>query len=120
LDHSIAELSDRLGVLRSIRRRLDQIERDTELEKPDRFEIRRKKRPRRSERVIDVWIIQIAFRIRVEDRRREAESGGLNPDRPEQCPVNRTLRQPKLIPVDPEAVVQLAGKYLAAPRASVR
>ena len=98
---------------------LDQVGRDGKLKQPDRLEVRREERTCRTERVVDVRVLQVSVAVSVEDVR--GEVGGIrhHASASKDRSMNRALSKPELIPVDPEAVMKLSAIRLATARTAV-
>jgi hypothetical protein len=98
---------------------LEQVERDAELEQPDRLDVRAEKDARRSEDVIAIRVLQVTLGVPAEDAARQRGVARIATESVKQCRVHGTLGEPQLIPVEPEAVVQLAAVQPAADSATV-
>jgi hypothetical protein len=93
--------------------------REHELEQPDGLEIGAEERARRPEHVVPIRVGEIPVGVTIEQAPRRIAALRIVEDDAEHRGVQHSLSEPELIPVGPEAVVQLAGLLRAAVRADV-
>src|SRR6185503_15436123 len=110
-DDALADLTPerRIGAVK-------QVGRDADLKQPDGFQVGAEEESRRSEHVVDVRIAVISLAVAFEDRRGNRAETIVHPEHVERRGMHRALGKPKLIPVDPESLMQLAAIDLPAAR----
>ena len=107
---------------RQLRRRcacFENVERDGELQQPDRLEIRAEKRARWSQYIVGIGIAEILIRVPVEQRHRRHAARLVIRDHTKQGGMEDALGEPHLIPVQAKAIVQTARMFASARRAHV-
>jgi hypothetical protein len=115
LDEAIAhDVADRL-----VSRSLEEVEGDTELEQPDRLDIRAEEDASRAEDVVAIRILEVPLGVAGEDRPRQLRVSLVAAEAVQQGGVDGALGEPEVIPVKPEAVVQLAAIDAATRAAAV-
>src|SRR5439155_22149076 len=85
-----------------------------DLQQPDRLEIRAEEQSRRPQHVVAVEIARVTLGVSVKDCAAERGEAFIEAKRRQHRPMNGTLGEPQLIPVDPEPVVELTGENLSA------
>ncbi len=123
-DERAARLDDPLaharGELAGRARELEEVERDAEVQQPDRFEVRAEERARRPEHVVAIGVLEVALDPAIEDRAGERRQALVRHERAQRGGVHRTLGEPELIPGDPGAVVPRALVRRVARRTPVQ
>jgi hypothetical protein len=92
---------------------------DAELKQPDRLEIGAEEGTRRAEHIVGVRVVEVARGPGVEQADGERAARDVVEQHAEERAVDRPLGEPELMPIEAEAIVQLAGVLRSALRAAM-
>ena len=105
LNDAIAHAAAERGYRRRWSAGLEEVERNDELKKPDRFQVCAEEWTRRPEHVVGVGIPQILLHMGVEQRGGQRAALDVIGHHANERGVHHALGQPHLVPVQSEAVV---------------